>query len=230
MSVRPAGLRNCGAVPRLRDSVPRFSRLILPCLLALAAGLLPAASAGAAGWLPMTTALNGTNGSIGTPRVAVDDVGNAYAVWTEGNFVEASKRPVGGTFETPQTIDNGATGKADVPDIGVDGAGNAAIVWRAHAAAGGATLIKLVRRAAGAGAFDTAGATQISDNVDPSVGPPRIDVNRGGEAIVAFENAFTSGNAISVALGTTTGAFTLREAAPTGTPGDPTVDINEAGD
>src|SRR4051794_3634514 len=178
----------------------------------------------------MTTALNGTNGSIGTPRVAVDDAGNTYAVWTEGNFIEASKRPVGGAFETPQTIDNGANGRADVPDIGVDGAGNAVIVWRGHAAAGGPTVIKLARRTAGAGSFDTAGASQLSNNVDPSVGPPRIAVNRAGEAIVAFENAFTSSTEISAALGTTTGAFTLREAAPSTTPGDPTVDINEAGD
>src|SRR4051812_50015650 len=99
----------------------------------------------------MTTALNGTNGTIGTPRVAVDDAGNTYAVWTEGNFVEASKRPVGGSFETPQTIDTGATGKADVPDIGVDGAGNAVIVWRTHAASGGAAPPQAGGRAGRAG-------------------------------------------------------------------------------
>src|SRR3954454_13098914 len=100
----------------------------------------------------MTTALNGKNGSSGSPRVAVDDAGNAYAVWTEGNFVEASKRPVGGAFETPQTIDNGTNGKADVPDIGVDGAGNAVIVWRTHGPTGGTrTIVNLARRAAGAG-------------------------------------------------------------------------------
>src|SRR3954454_8236116 len=131
----------------------------------------------------MTTALNGKNGSSGSPRVAVDDAGNAYAVWTEGNFVEASKRPVGGSFETPQTIDNGASGRGDSPDIGVDGAGNAVIVWRAQASAGGATLIKLVRRAAGAGSFNVANTARLSNSVDPSVGPPRIDVNRAGEAV-----------------------------------------------
>src|SRR4051812_31722818 len=157
----------------------------------------------------MTTALNGTGGQIGTARVAVDDAGNAYAVWTEGNFVEASKRPVGGAFETPQTIDNGTNGRSDVPDIGVDAAGNALIVWRTHAAAGGPSVVKLARRAAGAGSF-VADAGQLSGSTDPSVGPPRIDVNRSGEALVAFENAFTSSNEISAALGTTTGAFALR--------------------
>src|SRR4051812_26029124 len=118
----------------------------------------------------MTTALNGTGGQIGTARVAVDDAGNAYAVWTEGNFVEASKRPVGGAFETPQTIDNGALGKADVPDIGVDGAGNAVIVWRTHPAVGsGNTLIKRVERAAGTGSFDVANAARLSSVNDLTV-------------------------------------------------------------
>src|SRR4051812_31900817 len=228
MSVRPAGLRNCGAVPRLRDSVPRFSRLILPCLLALAAGLLPAADAGAAAWLPMTTALNGTNGSIGTPRVAVDDAGNAYAAWTEGGFVEVSKRPVGGSFETPQTIDTAATGAADVPDIGVDGAGNAVVVWRTHNSSG-TPIIMLARRAAGASAVDLGNVTRLSTGNDLNVGPPRIAVNRAGEAAVAFESNPTSSFAINVALGSTTGSFTLRSNTDN-SPGDPTVAINDAGD
>ena len=209
--------------------MPRVLRLISACALALAAALLSAAGASAASWLPMSTAANGTNGHIGTPRVAVDNAGNVYASWTESGFVEVSKRPVGGVFETPQTVDpGGANGVADVPDIGVDGAGNAVVVWRTHNNAGG-TVVMLAKRAAGAASFDVAGATRLSTGNDLSVGPPRIAVNPAGEAIVAFESNPTSSFAINVALGSTTGGFTLRSNTDTN-PGDPAVAINDAGD
>jgi hypothetical protein len=160
--------------------------------------------------------------------VAVDDAGNVYATWTEGNFVEASKRPVGGVFETPQTIDTATNGAANVPDIGVDAAGNAVVVWRAHNGSGG-TLVMLARRAAGAGAFDLGNAARLSGVNNINVGAPRIAVNRAGEAIVAFNDQPTSTNEISIALGTTTGPFTLKSAMEN-LPGNPTVAINAAGD
>jgi hypothetical protein len=185
--------------------VPRVLRLLFPCAFAIAFALIAPAGAGAAGWLPITTALNGTNGAIGTPRVAVDDAGDAYAVWAEGSFIEVSKRPVGGTFETPQTIDNGANGKADVADIGVDGAGNAVVVWRTHNNSGGLILQIAFRRAAdssfGPGATLTLGNSTL-------VGAPRIAVNRAGDAVVAYKDHETSSDYITAHLGTATGNAT----------------------
>ena len=134
--------------------MPRVLRLILPCLLLLA---LPA-GAQAAGWLPPTGALNGTHATISKPRVAVDDAGNVYAAWLEGSLLEVSKRPVGGVFEQPQTIDpGGATFTPTDADIGVDGAGNAVLVWRATNSAG-ASAMSQARRAAAASARRAASA------------------------------------------------------------------------
>src|SRR3954467_5393271 len=76
----------------------------------------------------MTPALNGTGGPISHPRVAVDDAGNVYAAWIEGGRMEVSKRPVGGVFETPHTLDSNVTVSSN-PDIGVDPDGDAVVVW-----------------------------------------------------------------------------------------------------
>ena len=83
-------------------SVPR--RLIIACALASVFVLSAAASAMAAGWLaPVAAPKANAANVVGSPRVAVDDAGNVYATWIESGFLEASKRPVGGAWETPQT-------------------------------------------------------------------------------------------------------------------------------
>jgi hypothetical protein len=204
--------------------VPRL-RLILPCVLAVLAVALPA-DAGAAGWLPLDATVN-TGGVADGARVAVDDAGNVYAAWTEGSFLEVSKRPVGGVFETPQTINTASGVSADGPDIGVDGAGNAVVVWQQSSGAGVAS-IQIARRAAGATAFGS--GTTLSGVNYQSGGPPRIAVNSAGEAIVAYRDLATSTNEITAHLGTTTGNFTTRNAAENSAPDDPQVAINAAGD
>src|SRR4051812_49975274 len=99
---------------------------MLGCIAASVVAAAAPSAVSAAGWEPMTPALNGTGGQIFHPSVAVDDVGNVYAAWIEGGLMEVSKRPVGGVFETPQTLDPTFNASSN-PDIGVDGAGNAVV-------------------------------------------------------------------------------------------------------
>ena len=213
--------------------MPRFARLIFVWAIASAIVLAVAASASAAGWLPPSPALNASGGTVRTPRVAVDDAGDVFAIWTEGAQVEVSERPVGGAFETPQTLGPAlASTTASHPDIGVDGAGNAVAVWT-EVDSGGAHAIEQARRAAGAASFGAATTVpnsptllQVSDN-------PRLAVNRAGEAVLVVRGSFNTDGFVRASLGTTTTAFvSSHEYDIAGNPTlfPPDVAISEAGD
>ncbi len=68
------------------------------------------------------------------PDLAVDQTGNAYAIWTDyrnGNHdIYFAYRPVGGAWGTSvQVNDGGGTSIEWFPSIAVDGAGNAYAIW-----------------------------------------------------------------------------------------------------
>ena len=68
------------------------------------------------------------------PDIAVDDAGNAYAVWEDNRGTDKNVyfafRPAGGTWGADiQVNDEPDTGQQLVPTIAVDGAGNACVVW-----------------------------------------------------------------------------------------------------
>lgn len=65
-------------------------------------------------------------------KIAVDNGGNAIAIWTEqngsaSNIVTSRFNGVTGRWSTPQSL-QGETGTQ--PDVGIDGSGNAIAVWR----------------------------------------------------------------------------------------------------
>lgn len=219
-------------------SVPRLLRPIVACALASALALTVAASASAAGWLPLSPALNGSGTTVRTPKVAVDDAGNVYAAWIEGSTLEVSKRPVGGVFEAPQTLDpTPTTTTSQQPDIGVDGAGNAVVVWM-EAASSGAQVIREARRAAGAASFATPVTVPATTPALQGLANPELAINRAGEAVLAVQGSFNTDGYVRAYLGTSTSNFT--EASPatfhdyqvTGSPSifRPDVAMNEAGD
>jgi hypothetical protein len=79
------------------------------------------------------------NDDVGTewqlsPHIAVDEMGNAYAVWEDdrnGNSdIYFAHRPVGGVWSTNVQInDDVGTASQEDPAIAVDGSGNAYAVW-----------------------------------------------------------------------------------------------------
>jgi PKD repeat protein len=213
--------------------VPRLVRLIFACALASAIVLSAAASAMAAGWLPLSPAVNASGGTIRTPRVAVDDAGDVFAVWVEGGTVVTAKRPVGGAFETPQTLGPAAaTTSVSNPDIGVDGAGNAVAVWTETNGAG-AHVIMDARRAAGATSFAAPTTVPNAPTVLQGQDNPRLAVNRAGQAVLVVKGSFNTDGFVRASLGTSTTAFaSSREYDIVGNPTlfPPDVAINEAGD
>jgi PKD domain len=73
----------------------------------------------------------GAPGAVtGSPRVAVDNAGNAVAVWKEATAIKAAVRPAGGAWTSGQTL---ATGSVDAPDVAVNARGDAIAVWRSTA-------------------------------------------------------------------------------------------------
>jgi hypothetical protein len=192
-----------------------------------------AGSAQAAAWLPVSPAVNASGGTVRTPRVAVDDAGDVFAVWTEGGSVVAAKRPVGGVFEAPQTLGPAvATTSASHPDIGVDGAGNVVAVW-AEVDSAGAHVIRDARRAAGAGSFAAATTVPNAPMTLQNLDNPRVAVNRAGQAVLVVKGSFNTDGFVRISLGTSTTAFASSQeydltGSPTVFPAD--VAINEAGD
>src|SRR2546423_11821934 len=170
----------------------------------MVAALAPAA-AGAAGWLPMTSALNGTGAQIRHPAVAVDDVGNVYAAWTEGSLMEVSKRPVGGVFEMPQTLDPTSNFPSSSPDIAVDGAGNAIVVWT-EAENSDTHHIMQARRSTGASSFGS--PSEVNSGSTSNKDTPRLAVNHSGEAVLAVQAPTSGVGVASVFLGSSTGGVT----------------------
>ncbi|MEA2469423.1 MAG: hypothetical protein QOE38_421, partial [Thermoleophilaceae bacterium] len=218
--------------------MPRLLRPIVACALASALALTVAASASAAGWLPLSPALNGSGSTVRTPKVAVDDAGNVYAVWTEGSTLEVSKRPVGGVFETPQALDpTPTTTTSQQPDIGVDGAGNAVAVWMEVDSAG-AHVIREARRAAGAASFAAPVTVPATTPTLQGLANPELAVNRAGDAVLAVQGSFNTDGYVRAYLATSTSNFTETSAATfhdfivTGNPSifRPDVAMNEAGD
>ncbi len=66
------------------------------------------------------------------PSIAIDADGNAVIVWRYNDgtdqVIEASDRPAGGGFSSPEVI-SGAGNDSFEPDVAIDAAGNAVAVW-----------------------------------------------------------------------------------------------------
>ena len=104
-------------------------------------------SPGLDGSAPLSTEVPG-------PRVAVDALGNAIAVWQRFNgtslVIQAAERPAGGAWGAPVNISLPAPGGYDAgaPSVAFDPRGNAVAVWhRSDALTGRATVLSADRPA-----------------------------------------------------------------------------------
>lgn len=70
------------------------------------------------------------------PQIAVDQTGNAVAVWEELNgsnsTVKAATLPFGGTWSSPIAISLPSTNSGQVPQIAINSSGYAVAVWQRH--------------------------------------------------------------------------------------------------
>jgi len=78
---------------------------------------------------------NDLNGVTASNRaIAVDDAGDAVAVWTQKGSsttsVLSSRRAAGGTWSTPEPIETATSGTPSTAIVSSDSAGNAYVVWQ----------------------------------------------------------------------------------------------------
>jgi hypothetical protein len=162
--------------------------------VAILALVLPAAAGAAPTWLgPKTLSPSVINFK---PNVAVDTAGNALAVWigqeTGGYAVEASYRPVGGSWSTPIPISSPEQAQYKCegclePQAAFDGSGKAYVVWSYYNTTTGPTPFRQIamrtRSAAGVwGRFALVLSTTKLYNEHP-----RLAVSPGGVVGVVWE-------------------------------------------
>jgi hypothetical protein len=80
-----------------------------------------------AGW-ENPVLIESMSGNAQWPKVAVDDIGNAIAVWEHDYDIYANRYVQGRGWGTPELIETNPNA-ASLPQLAVDRSGNAVVVW-----------------------------------------------------------------------------------------------------
>ena len=134
----------------------------------------------------ISSSLAVTPGFLDDPWVAVDGLGNSYAVWGQqpnggSEQIEVSSRPPGGSWSAAQALP-GVTNAAD-PRIASDAAGDVAAAWRD--VNGAATVVRAAVRWAG-GAW---GAPQTISTSGTSFDDQRVLLDPAGNVLLVWRNS-----------------------------------------
>jgi hypothetical protein len=168
----------------------RLRHLIALLVTGLVGAALVAPPAGAAPtWRPVTNLfadLSAPGGSAQTPSIGVDDAGNSTVVWSRYNgtqmVVQASYRPVGGTWSAPVDIAFGRT--IFFPQVAVAPSGSATVVWRRVEA--DRSTVQAATRTAGAWSAPVDLATDTSIDLTQRPDVPQVDVDAAGTATATW--------------------------------------------
>jgi hypothetical protein len=140
-------------------------------------------------WSGAESVDNGTQPSVippdgAFPRVALDNGGNAIAVWPQsgGIFKEirANRYEPGTGWGTGRVISSNLSGDAQLPQVAVDPDGNATVVWMQ--AEGAVQGIWACRYEVGSGW----GAPQRVDSSDARAWNPQVATDSAGRALVVW--------------------------------------------
>jgi hypothetical protein len=125
------------------------------------------------------------------PKVALDDIGNATALWVKSEHldetsthvyttVQAASKPAGGSWSAPVEI----AGDAEAPGLAVDAAGDATTVWWSFQKPSG-LIVQAASKPAG-------GSWSAPVDISAPNGPdhllPQVSVNSDGDAVVVWES------------------------------------------
>ncbi len=161
----------------------KLPAVVASVLLCLASWLLTAPASAAPSWLPPVD-LSAPGADTDAPRIAVDQVGNAVAVWSrfDGTVyrVQAASKPVGGAWGAP--VDLSAAGEdAGEPNVAIDPAGNAVAVW--SRSNGANTIIQAASKPAG-GAWGTPDDLSLpGEDADE----PDVALDQAGNAVAVWQ-------------------------------------------
>jgi|GEM_PF-3848220 len=136
-------------------------------------------------WGGVTVLMDTTLGDDGlNPSVAVDQLGNAIAVWQQADRIYARRYYVTTNLWDINivTIDN-ASGGSDFPQIAMDSNGGAIAVWQQD------FRVYARRYTFSSGTWDT--AQTLDNGLGVSADYPRIAMDSGGNAIVSWKQENT---------------------------------------
>lgn len=151
--------------------------------------LVAAPATAAPTWRPVTNLfadLSATEGSASTPSIGVDVAGNATVVWSRWNgsqyVVQASYRPVGGSFGAPVDLAGGRMIRD--AQVVVDPTGNATVVWRRVDA--DRSVVQTVSRTSGSWStpVDLSADTSVDFSQRPDV--PQVAVDATGRVTATW--------------------------------------------
>ncbi len=179
------------------------------------------------------TRIENDAGTADTPRVAIDGLGNAIAIWlqndgTRDNLV-ANRYIKGAGWGTPTIIDDDDN-DVFIPQITMDSAGNAIAVWRQHDGTRYSLWANNYTLALGWGS-----AELLESNDVQHVNTPQVAFNQSsGSAIVVWQQGdeiaggkYIWANHYSVATGW--GGATRIEALSAVSASDPQIVVNDTG-
>lgn len=219
-----------------------MTRLVRRLALLVTAGALGATfvatpAVAAPTWRPVTNLfadLSAAGGSAFTPAIATDAGGNATVLWSRydgtQDVVQASFRPVGGTWTAPVDVAGGRM--IFDPQLVVDAAGNATAIWR-RVDADRSVVQTASSPAGGAWSAPVDLSTDPSVNLGARPDVPQLAVNAAGavtatwsrfEAIPGQPWKYTAQSSARAAGGTWSAPVDLAPAANRPMTTDVTVD------
>jgi hypothetical protein len=148
--------------------------------------------------VPAAVVISGSSTTASSPELAVDPQGqSAIAVWQQvdpfAHNIYAAHIVKGGTFGAPIRISDGASNAAHAA-VSMDARGNALAVWDQSEPEG--SSIRASRFDRVAGAWNT--PVTISDTASHDLAQnPLVTVERGGNALVLYQEARSDGTAIA---------------------------------
>jgi hypothetical protein len=144
-------------------------------------------------WQTAATVSNtGTN--AGSPDLALDPQGNATAIWSDVDGVEAAERPAGGAWGNPAVVP-GSVGGAG-PRTAVDAQGDVAAVWNQTDGSGNIVAEAAVRPTGGT--WQTPVAISSSQQIYPP--DPEVGVDARGDAVAVWNHFDGTGDTAQAAV------------------------------
>ena len=153
------------------------ARFLAPGLAVLILVALPHSAAAAPTWLKPAGLSAAENG--GELRVAVDAIGDAFAVWTRAGAVQSAQRPAGKTWSAAQSISGGCV-DAQGFEFAVSPKGRAVAVWECPK--GGNTIVQAAVRPLGG----TWSAPRDLSAPGHDAHVPQVAVDRTGDALAVW--------------------------------------------
>jgi hypothetical protein len=164
------------------------------------------------------------------PRLAVDDKGDAVAVWTTLSFagwtVEAATRSAGGAWEKASDIITPVAGTAS-PTVAIDASGDVVVVWAATT--GTAWVVQASYRPSG-GSWSAPADLSEPDRTESIT--PQVAIDQDGQAEVVWSGSSGGNPVIEQSARSAGGAWaTARVISPAGVASvAPLISIGPSGD